>query len=44
MLFELAREASMNGGALQFRAYRAAAAILGWSNTGRLACLSDRLR
>ena len=25
-------------------AYRAAAAILGWSNTGKLACLSDRLR
>ncbi len=44
MLFELAREASMNASALQFRAYRAAAAILGWSNTGKLACLSDRLR
>lgn len=44
MLFELAREASMDGGALQFRAYRAAAAILGWSNTGKLACLTDRLR
>jgi glycosyltransferase involved in cell wall biosynthesis len=45
MLFELAREASgsrRNG--LQFRAYGAAAALLGWRLTGQLACLSDRLR
>jgi glycosyltransferase involved in cell wall biosynthesis len=44
MLFELARQASTNANSLQFRAYRAAAAILGWSNAGKLACLTDRLR
>lgn len=44
MLFELAREASSDSNALQFRVYRAAAAVLGWSNAGKLACLSDRLR
>ena len=45
MLFDLAREASgAEGSRLQFKAYRAAAALLGWSNAGRLAALSDRLR
>jgi glycosyltransferase involved in cell wall biosynthesis len=45
MLFELAREASgSRRNALQFRGYSIAAAILGWSLAGRLACLSDRLR
>ncbi|HEX9985800.1 MAG TPA: glycosyltransferase family A protein [Thermoanaerobaculia bacterium] len=43
-LFALAREASTNGGALQFRLYAAAAKLLGWPLTGKLACLSDRLR
>lgn len=45
MLFDLAREASgAEGSRLQFKVYRAAAALLGWSNAGRLAALSDRLR
>lgn len=45
MLFELAREASgAHRNALQFHVYRAAAALLGWNLTGRLACISDRLR
>ena len=44
MLFDLARQASSDSNSLQFRAYRAAAAILGWSNAGKLAALSDRLR
>ncbi|HEY0160281.1 MAG TPA: glycosyltransferase family A protein [Thermoanaerobaculia bacterium] len=44
MLFDLAREASQDAGRLQFRAYAAAARLFGWSLTGRLACLSDRLR
>jgi glycosyltransferase involved in cell wall biosynthesis len=44
MLFDLARRASLDPHALQFRFYRAAAAIIGWSNAGRLACLTDRLR
>jgi glycosyltransferase involved in cell wall biosynthesis len=45
MLFELAREASgKHGQRVQFHVYRAAAALLGWSLTGRLACISDRLR
>jgi glycosyltransferase involved in cell wall biosynthesis len=45
MLFELAREASgRRRHGLQFHAYRAAAALLGWSLAGRLACISDRLR
>ncbi|HYK02414.1 MAG TPA: glycosyltransferase family A protein [Thermoanaerobaculia bacterium] len=45
MLFELAREASgSRRHSLQFLAYRAAAALLGWNLTGRLACISDRLR
>jgi glycosyltransferase involved in cell wall biosynthesis len=43
MLFERAREASLEH-SLQLRLYRAAAALLGWSNAGRLACFSDRLR
>lgn len=44
-LFELAREASGSGASrLQFRAYRAVATLLGWSNAGRLAALTDRLR
>ena len=44
-LFDLAREASGTGGnRLQFRAYRSLAGLLGWSLTGKLACLSDRLR
>lgn len=42
-LFALAREASLTG-SLQFAVYRAVAAVLGWSNTGRLACFTDRLR
>lgn len=45
MLFDRAREASGAGGdRLQFRVYERVAAILGWSMTGKLACLSDRLR
>ncbi len=44
-LFELAREASgPDRDRMQFRAYAAAARILGWSATGKLACLSDRMR
>ena len=44
MLFDLARSASVDPDQLQFRVYRAAATLLGWSNAGRLAALSDRLR
>jgi glycosyltransferase involved in cell wall biosynthesis len=44
MLFDLARSASTDPDRLQFRVYRAAAQLLGWSNAGRLAALSDRLR
>jgi glycosyltransferase involved in cell wall biosynthesis len=45
MLFHLAREASGAGGhRFQFRAYAAAARILGWPLTGKLACLSDSWR
>jgi glycosyltransferase involved in cell wall biosynthesis len=45
MLFELAREASgERGNHIQFRLYAAAARVLGWSLTGRIACLSDHLR
>lgn len=44
MLFNLAREASQDATRLQFRAYAAAARLFGWSLTGRIACLSDRLR
>jgi hypothetical protein len=44
-LFALARAASgARGGGLDFRLYRAAVALLGWSVTGRLATWSDRLR
>lgn len=42
-LFLLAREASGTN-SLQFRAYEATARILGWPLTGKLACLTDRLR
>lgn len=45
-LFDLAREASTpsrrNG--LDFRLYRAAAALFGWSNAGRVACALDLMR
>jgi glycosyltransferase involved in cell wall biosynthesis len=41
-LFDLSRQTG--GTRLKHRAYRAAAALLGWSAAGRLACLSDRLR
>lgn len=45
MLFELARGASgTRSNHIQFRLYAAAARILGWSLTGRIACLSDHLR
>jgi glycosyltransferase involved in cell wall biosynthesis len=45
MLFELAREASGDrGNHIQFRLYAATARVLGWSLTGRIACLSDHLR
>lgn len=44
MLFELSRSASAEPDAIQFRLYRAATALLGWNLTGRMACLSDRLR
>lgn len=45
MLFDCAREAAGPGAnGLQFKAYRSIAAILGWSLTGKLACMSDRLR
>jgi glycosyltransferase involved in cell wall biosynthesis len=44
-LFELAREASGDAGnGLDFRLYRAAAGVFGWSAVGRLACWSDRFR
>jgi glycosyltransferase involved in cell wall biosynthesis len=45
MLFTLARDASgPDRNRAQFRVYAAAARILGWSFTGKIACLSDRLR
>jgi glycosyltransferase involved in cell wall biosynthesis len=45
MLFEVARDASgPDRDRIQFRVYAAAARILGWSLTGRIACLTDRLR
>jgi hypothetical protein len=45
MLFAVARKASgPDGNRLQFRAYRAVTRILGWPLTGKLACISDRLR
>jgi hypothetical protein len=44
-LFALAREASgARGSGLDFRLYRALAALLGWERVGRLAALGDRLR
>lgn len=44
-LFELAREASGAGAnRVQFTVYAAAARVLGWTLTGRLACLADRVR
>jgi len=45
-LFQLARDASgqSRGGGIDFRLYRIAAGIFGWSLTGRLACSADRLR
>lgn len=44
-LFDLAREASGPAASrLQFRAYRAVAAIAGWSAAGKIATLADRLR
>lgn len=45
-LFELAREASgaPRAHGLDFRLYRAAAALVGWTAAGRLACWSDRFR
>jgi hypothetical protein len=45
MLFAVARQASgPDRDRLQFRVYRAVARTLGWGLTGRLACMSDRLR
>ena len=45
MLFDLAREASgPRHDHIQFRVYAAAARILGWSLTGRIACFTDRFR
>lgn len=44
-LFALARDASgPERDRMQFRVYAALARIFGWSLTGRLACISDRLR
>jgi len=44
-LFTLSREAAGEGGGrLQFRAYAAASQLFGWSLTGKLACMTDRLR
>jgi glycosyltransferase involved in cell wall biosynthesis len=45
MLFELARQASGDrGNHIQFRVYALATKLLGWTLTGRLAVLTDRLR
>jgi glycosyltransferase involved in cell wall biosynthesis len=45
MLFNLSRDASGRGrNRIQFRAYSALTRILGWRLTGKLACMSDRLR
>jgi hypothetical protein len=46
MLFELSREASSpkRRSGLDFRLYRAATRIVGWTNAGRLAGMLDRLR
>lgn len=45
-MFELARDASgsARAGGLDFKLYRFAAHILGWSTVGRIACSADRLR
>jgi glycosyltransferase involved in cell wall biosynthesis len=45
-LFLLAQDASgpARAGGMDFRLYRIAAGLLGWSLTGRLACSADRLR
>jgi glycosyltransferase involved in cell wall biosynthesis len=44
-LFELSREASgRERDRLQFRLYRAAAALIGWSGAGKLSAMTDRLR
>lgn len=44
-LFDLAREASVaRGDAMDFRLYRAAAKVLGWTTAGSLACCFDRFR
>jgi len=44
-LFELAREASgEERDRLQFRVYRAAAALVGWTGAGKLSRMADRLR
>lgn len=44
-LFQLAKKASGDRArGIDFRLYRIAAGILGWSLTGRIACLADRLR
>ncbi|HYO75909.1 MAG TPA: glycosyltransferase family A protein [Thermoanaerobaculia bacterium] len=44
MLFDLSRRSSQRANAPQFRAYSALARVFGWTLTGRVACLSDRLR
>lgn len=44
-LFELSREASgEDGDRLQFRLYRAAAGLVGWTRLGKLSRMADRLR
>ena len=44
-MFDLARAASgERRNALQFRVYGALSHLLGWRRTGKLACMSDRLR
>jgi glycosyltransferase involved in cell wall biosynthesis len=45
-LFDYARKASgsIRAKGIDFKLYRIAASILGWSLTGRLACSADRLR
>jgi glycosyltransferase involved in cell wall biosynthesis len=45
MLFELSRQASgAECGRIQFRLYRAAAALVGWRGAGKLSSMVDRLR
>lgn len=45
-LFELARQASGpdRAGGVDFRVYRAATAVLGWTFAGRIACWLDTAR